>query len=134
MSTKNHFNPVFNDANDNMDGRISNPFLSYGDLPSEHLIIPENLLPLKMWFKKLMKEKNIITTKDFKKRTSKIPHESLMLNALKRTMLIIEKDADLQLAVGFIPEFELFSIVHFIYRTGLVAGLEKLFIELDVVA
>ena len=38
-----------------------------------------------MWFKKLTKEKNIITTKDFKKRTSKIPHASLMINALNHT-------------------------------------------------
>ena len=93
MSTKTHFNPVFNDANDNIDGRISNPFLSYEDLLSELLIIPENLLFLTMWFKKLTKEKNTITTKDFKKHTSKIPHASLMIDALKRTMLIIEKDS-----------------------------------------
>lgn len=45
-----------------------------------------------MWFKKLTKENNIITTKDFKKRTSKILHASLMINALERTRIIIEKD------------------------------------------
>ena len=42
--------------------------------------------------------------------------------------------AYLQLAVSLLSKFELFSMVHFIYRTGLVAGLEKLFVELDVVA
>ena len=47
---------------------ISNPFLSYEDLFSALLEIPENLLLLILWFKKLTNESNVIRIEEFNKR------------------------------------------------------------------
>lgn len=71
---------------------VSNPFLSYEDLLSELFVISENLLLLILWFKNLTKDKNIIKITDFNKLISKIPHASLMINALEHTIYIMEKD------------------------------------------
>lgn len=71
---------------------ISNPFLSYEDLFSAMLEIPENLLLLILWFKKLTNESNDIRIEEFNKKTSGIPLVSLMTNALKNALYIIEKD------------------------------------------
>ena len=71
---------------------ISNPFLSYEDLFSALLEIPENLLLLKLWFKKLTNESNVIRIEEFNKKTSNIPLASLMINALKNALYLIEKD------------------------------------------
>lgn len=71
---------------------ISNPFLSYEDLFSALLEIPENLLLLILWFKKLANESNVIRIEEFNKKTSGIPLVSLMFNALKNALYIIEKD------------------------------------------
>lgn len=71
---------------------VSNPFLSYEDLFSALLEIPENLLLLILWFKKLANESNVIRIEEFNKKTSNIPLASLMINALKNALYIIEKD------------------------------------------
>lgn len=71
---------------------ISNPFLSYEDLFSALLEIPENLILLTLWFKKLTNESNVIRTEEFNKKTSDIPLVSLMINALKNSLYLIEKD------------------------------------------
>lgn len=71
---------------------ISNPFLSYKDLFSALLEIPENFLLLILWFKKLTNEGNVIRIEEFNKKTSGIPLVSLMINALKNALYIIEKD------------------------------------------
>ena len=71
---------------------ISNPFLSYEDLFSALLEIPENLLLLILWFEKLTNGKNTIKTEEFNKKTSDIPLVSLMINALKNSLYLIEKD------------------------------------------
>ena len=70
---------------------ISNPFLSYEDLFSALLEIPENLILLTLWFEKLTKQKNI-KVKKFNRKTSSIPLASLMVNALKNSLYLIEKD------------------------------------------
>lgn len=70
---------------------ISNPFLSYEDLFSALLEIPENLLLLMLWFKKLTNGKNIIKIEEFNKKTSTIPQVSIMINALKNSLYLIEK-------------------------------------------
>ena len=71
---------------------ISNPFLSYEDLFSALLEIPENLLLLILWFKKLTNESNVIRIEEFNKKTSDIPLALLMINALKNSLYLIEKD------------------------------------------
>lgn len=71
---------------------ISNPFLSYEDLFSALLEIPENLLLLILWFKKLANESNVIRIEEFNKKTSNIPLASLIINALKNALYLIEKD------------------------------------------
>lgn len=71
---------------------ISNPFLSYEDLFSALLEIPENLILLTLWFKKLTNESNVIRIEEFNKKTSDIPLALLMTNALKNALYIIEKD------------------------------------------
>ena len=71
---------------------ISNPFLSYKNLFSALLEIPENFLLLILWFKKLTNEGNVIRIEEFNKKTSGIPLVSLMINALKNALYIIEKD------------------------------------------
>ena len=71
---------------------ISNPFLSYEDLFSALLEIPENFLLLILWFKKLTNEGNVIRIEEFNKKTSDIPLVSLMINALKNSLYLIEKD------------------------------------------
>ena len=71
---------------------ISNPFLSYEDLFSALLEIPENLILLTLWFKKLANESNVIRIEEFNKKTSNIPLASLIINALKNALYIIEKD------------------------------------------
>ena len=71
---------------------VSNPFLSYEDLFSALLEIPENLLLLILWFEKLTNGKNTIKTEEFNKKTSDIPLVSLMINALKNSLYLIEKD------------------------------------------
>ena len=71
---------------------ISNPFLSYEDLFSALLEIPENLLLLILRFEKLTNRKNTIKTEEFNKKTSDIPLVSLMINALKNSLYLIEKD------------------------------------------
>ena len=70
---------------------ISNPFLVYEDLFSALLEIPENLILLTLWFEKLTKQKNI-KVKKFNRKTSNIPLASLMINALKNSLYLIEKD------------------------------------------
>ena len=71
---------------------ISNPFLSYEDLFSALLEIPENLLLLILWFKKITNESNVIRTEEFNKKTSDIPQVSSMINTLKNSLYLIEKD------------------------------------------
>ena len=71
---------------------ISNPFLSYEDLFSALLEIPENLILLTLWFKKLTNESNVIGIEEFNKKTSDIPLALLMTNALKNSLYLIEKD------------------------------------------
>lgn len=71
---------------------ISNPFLSYEYLFSALLEIPENLLLLILWFEKLTNGKNIIKIEEFNKKTSTIPQVSIMINALKNALYLIEKD------------------------------------------
>ena len=71
---------------------ISNPFLSYEDLFSALLEIPENFLLLILWFKKLTNESNVIRIEEFNKKTSDIPLALLMTNALKNALYLIEKD------------------------------------------
>ena len=71
---------------------ISNPFLSYEDLFSALLEIPENFLLLILWFKKLTNEGNVIRIEEFNKKTSDIPLALLMTNALKNSLYLIEKD------------------------------------------
>ena len=71
---------------------ISNPFLSYEDLFSTLLEIPENLLLLKLWLEKLTNESNVIRIEEFNKKTSDIPLALLMTNALKNSLYLIEKD------------------------------------------
>ena len=71
---------------------ISNPFLSYEDLFSALLEIPENLILLTLWFKKLTNESNVIRIEEFNKKTSDIPLALLMINALKNSLYLIEKD------------------------------------------
>ena len=71
---------------------ISNPFLSYEDLFSALLEIPENLILLTLWFKKLTNESNVIRIEEFNKKTSDIPLASLMIIALKNPLYLIEKD------------------------------------------
>lgn len=70
---------------------ISNPFLSYEDLFYALLEIPENLLLLKLWFEKLTNESNVIRIEELHKKTSDIPLVSLMINALKNSLYLIEK-------------------------------------------
>ena len=71
---------------------ISNPFLSYEDLFAALLEIPENFLLLTLWFKKLTNDANNISIEEFERKTSQIPLKSLMINALKRYLYLIEKD------------------------------------------
>ena len=71
---------------------ISNPFLSYEDLFAALLEIPENLLLLILWFKKLTNDTNNISIEEFERKTSQHPLSSLMNNTLKRSLYIIEKD------------------------------------------
>ena len=71
---------------------ISNPFLSYEDLFVSRLEIPENLHLLILWFKKLTNDANNISIEEFERKTSQIPLKSLMINALKRYLYLIEKD------------------------------------------
>ena len=77
---------------ENLATPISNPFLSYEDLFSALLEIPENLLLLILWFKKLTNESNVIRIEEFNKKTSEIPPASIMINALKNSLYLIEKD------------------------------------------
>ena len=71
---------------------ISNPFLSYEDLFASILEIPENLILLTLWFKKLTNDTNNIRTEEFERKTSQIPLISLTINALKHSLYHIEKD------------------------------------------
>ena len=71
---------------------ISNPFLSYEDLFATLLEIPENLILLILWFKKLTNDTNNIRIEEFNRKTSQIPLISLTINALKRSLYLIEKD------------------------------------------
>ena len=71
---------------------ISNPFINYEDLFSALLEIPENLILLTLWFKKLTNESNVIRIEEFNKKTSDIPLALLMTNALKNSLYLIEKD------------------------------------------
>ena len=77
---------------ENLSTPISNPFLSYEDLFATLLEIPENLLLLTLWFKKLTNESNVIGIEEFNKKTSDIPLALLMTNALKNSLYLIEKD------------------------------------------
>ena len=77
---------------ENLATPISNPFLSYEDLFAALLEIPENLLLLKLWFKKITNDTNNIRIKEFNRKTSQIPLISLTINALKRFQYLIEKD------------------------------------------
>lgn len=77
---------------ENLATPISNPFLSYEDLFAALLEIPENLLLLTLWFKKLTNEINNISIEEFNKKVSNIQLLSLMINALKNTLYLIEKD------------------------------------------
>ena len=77
---------------ENLATPISNPFLSYEDLFSALLEIPENLILLTLWFKKLTNESNVIRIEEFNKKTSNIPLASLIINALKNALYLIEKD------------------------------------------
>ena len=71
---------------------ISNPFLSYEDLFAALLEIPENLILLTLWFKKITNDTNNIRIKEFNRKTSQIPLISLTINALKHSLYLIEKD------------------------------------------
>lgn len=71
---------------------ISNPFLSYEDLFSALLEIPENLILLTLWFKKLTNESNVIKIEELSIKTSNIPLASSMIKALRDSMYIVEKD------------------------------------------
>ena len=77
---------------ENLATPISNPFLSYEDLFTALLEIPENLVLLILWFKKLTNETNNISIEEFGRKTSQIPLKSLMINALKHFLYLIEKD------------------------------------------
>ena len=77
---------------ENLATPISNPFLSYEDLFATLLEIPENFLLLTLWFKKLTNDANNISMEEFERKTSQIPLKSLMINALKRFLYLIEKD------------------------------------------
>ena len=77
---------------ENLATPISNPFLSYEDLFATLLEIPENFLLLTLWFKKLTNESNVIRIEEFNKKTSEIPPASIMINALKNSLYLIEKD------------------------------------------
>ena len=77
---------------ENLATPISNPFLSYEDLFATLLEIPENFLLLTLWFKKLTNDANNISIEEFERKTSQIPLKSLMINALKRFLYLIEKD------------------------------------------
>lgn len=77
---------------ENLATPISNPFLSYEDLFAALLEIPENFLLLTLWFKKLTNDTNNISIEEFERKTSQIPLKSLMVNALKRLLYLIEKD------------------------------------------
>ena len=77
---------------ENLATPISNPFLSYEDLFAALLEIPENFLLLILWFKKLTNESNVIRIEEFNKKTSNIPLASLIINALKNALYLIEKD------------------------------------------
>ena len=77
---------------ENLATPISNPFLSYEDLFAALLEIPENLLLLILWFKKLTNDTNNISIEEFERKTSQHPLSSLMNNTLKRSLYIIEKD------------------------------------------
>ena len=78
---------------ENLATPISNPFLSYEDLFATLLEIPENFLLLTLWFKKLTNEKNTIKVEEFNKKASNIQLLSLMINALKNSKYIVEKDS-----------------------------------------
>ena len=71
---------------------ISNPFLSYEDLFSALLEIPENLILLTLWFKKLTNESNVIKIEELSIKTSNIPLALSMIKALRDSMCIVEKD------------------------------------------
>ncbi|MGN0840905.1 MAG: DNA-directed RNA polymerase subunit alpha C-terminal domain-containing protein [Candidatus Ornithospirochaeta sp.] len=71
---------------------ISNPFLSYEVLFATLLEIPENLHLLILWFKKLTNDTNNISIEEFNRKTSQIPLISLMINALKHSFYLVEKD------------------------------------------
>ena len=77
---------------ENLATPISNPFLSYEDLFAALLEIPENFLLLTLWFKKLTNDANNISIEEFERKTSQIPLKSLMINALKHFLCLIEKD------------------------------------------
>ena len=77
---------------ENLATPISNPFLSYEDLFATLLEIPENLILLTLWFKKLTNESNVIRIEEFNKKTSEIPPASIMINTLKNSLYLIEKD------------------------------------------
>ena len=77
---------------ENLATPISNPFLSYEDFFATLLEIPENFLLLTLWFKKITNDTNNIRIKEFNRKTSQIPLKSLMINALKRFLYLIEKD------------------------------------------
>ena len=78
---------------ENLATPISNPFLSYEDFFATLLEIPENFLLLTLWFKKLTNEKNTIKVEEFNKKASNIQLLSLMINALKNSKYIVEKDS-----------------------------------------
>ena len=82
----------YDTCRENLATPISNPFLSYEDLFAALLEIPENFLLLILWFKKLTNESNVIRIEEFNKKTSEIPPASIMINALKNSLYLIEKD------------------------------------------
>ena len=77
---------------ENLATPISNPFLSYEDLFATLLEIPENLHLLILWFKKLTNDTNNIRIEEFERKTSQIPLISLMINSLKHSFYLVEKD------------------------------------------
>lgn len=77
---------------ENLATPISNPFLSYEDLFAALLEIPENFLLLTLWFKKLTNDTNNISIEEFERKTSQIPLISLIINALKHSFYLEEKD------------------------------------------
>lgn len=77
---------------ENLATPISNPFLGYEDLFAALLEIPENLILLTLWFKKLTNDTNNIRIEEFERKTSQIPLISLTINALKHSLYLIEKD------------------------------------------